>query len=229
MKSKDLIKRELEQELWREPTDEEIKIETRCLERQPEEWKREITIGLYRRFSNKNLQEEIKKKGFNYKDLRKLTGINEIIMSRIVNFKQKPSEEQKIKIAIALEIPIDDIFPENYDELFDEIHPLPMKAEAKIEVIPLDSLEVLKLQAPDDYFRKAEIKSEFRRIEKIIKDLSPREQEVLEVRFGLKDGIPLSLEEAAKKLNVTRERVRQIQERALEKIKAHKDLKRSIK
>lgn len=56
----------------------------------------------------------------------------------------------------------------------------------------------------------------------IMSDLSPREQEILKMRFGLEDSITHTLEEVGKKFNVTRERIRQIEAKALEKIRKHK-------
>ncbi|HBB37676.1 MAG: RNA polymerase sigma factor [Candidatus Magasanikbacteria bacterium GW2011_GWD2_43_18] len=55
-------------------------------------------------------------------------------------------------------------------------------------------------------------------IEEAISDLSPREQKILEMRFGLKDGVTHTLEEVGKEFDVTRERIRQIEAKALEKI-----------
>ncbi len=52
-------------------------------------------------------------------------------------------------------------------------------------------------------------------------DLSPREQKILEMRFGLTDGVSHTLEEVGKEFDVTRERIRQIEAKALEKIKAN--------
>lgn len=51
-----------------------------------------------------------------------------------------------------------------------------------------------------------------------IKDLSPREQKILEMRFGLVDGVTHTLEEVGREFDVTRERIRQIEAKALEKI-----------
>ena len=59
------------------------------------------------------------------------------------------------------------------------------------------------------------------KINEILSDLSPREQEILKLRFGLDDSITHTLEEVGKKFNVTRERIRQIEAKALEKIKKH--------
>src|SRR3989339_306068 len=55
----------------------------------------------------------------------------------------------------------------------------------------------------------------------IIKDLSPREQKILEMRFGLLDGVSHTLEEVGQEFDVTRERIRQIEANALERIKDH--------
>ncbi|MBK7552843.1 MAG: sigma-70 family RNA polymerase sigma factor [Syntrophaceae bacterium] len=53
----------------------------------------------------------------------------------------------------------------------------------------------------------------------ILHELTPREQEILSLRFGLADDEPRTLEEIGKKFGLTRERVRQIENRALEKIR----------
>jgi RNA polymerase primary sigma factor len=60
-----------------------------------------------------------------------------------------------------------------------------------------------------------------KRLEEILVDLSPREQKILEMRFGLKDGITHTLEEVGKEFGVTRERIRQIEAKALERMRQH--------
>jgi len=61
-----------------------------------------------------------------------------------------------------------------------------------------------------------------KRLNEILHDLSPREQKILEMRFGLKDSITHTLEEVGKEFGVTRERIRQIEAKALEKMRQHK-------
>ena len=58
-------------------------------------------------------------------------------------------------------------------------------------------------------------------IKEIMIDLSEREQQILKMRFGLDDGISHTLEEVGKAFGVTRERIRQIEAKALEKIREH--------
>ena len=53
----------------------------------------------------------------------------------------------------------------------------------------------------------------------VLKEIPPREQEVLKMRFGLEDGYPLTLEEVGLYFNVTRERIRQIEAKALRRLR----------
>jgi RNA polymerase primary sigma factor len=56
--------------------------------------------------------------------------------------------------------------------------------------------------------------------------LSEREQKILKLRFGLEDGRSHTLEEVGQEFNVTRERIRQIEAKALAKLRKHKDAKK---
>lgn len=58
----------------------------------------------------------------------------------------------------------------------------------------------------------------------ILKDLDPREQKILKMRFGLEDGVTHTLEEVGEEFGVTRERIRQIESKALERIREHIDI-----
>lgn len=60
----------------------------------------------------------------------------------------------------------------------------------------------------------------------IIKELTPREQKILSMRFGLEDGITHTLEEVGREFGVTRERIRQIEAKSIERIRNHEDAKK---
>ena len=64
------------------------------------------------------------------------------------------------------------------------------------------------------------------RLNEILVDLTPREQRILSMRFGLEDENTHTLEEVGKEFSVTRERIRQIEAKALEKIRDHENLKK---
>jgi len=70
--------------------------------------------------------------------------------------------------------------------------------------------------SPEEYATNEILKEE---IKSVLQTLQPREQQVLELRFGLIDGTSYTLEEVGKRFNVTRERIRQIEAKALRKLR----------
>ena len=70
--------------------------------------------------------------------------------------------------------------------------------------------------SPEEYTENEILKEE---IKDVLQTLQPREQEVLELRFGLTDGTCHTLEDVGKRFNVTRERIRQIEAKALRKLR----------
>ncbi len=73
-----------------------------------------------------------------------------------------------------------------------------------------------RTMTPEDYATNEILKEE---IQSVLSTLQPREQQVLELRFGLIDGTSYTLEEVGKRFNVTRERIRQIEAKALRKLR----------
>ena len=86
-----------------------------------------------------------------------------------------------------------------------------------------DFIEDIKTVTPD---RVAALQLLKDHVKDIIKELTPREQKILEMRFGLMDGIAHTLEEVGQEFGVTRERIRQIEAKALEKIQEHQGIKK---
>jgi RNA polymerase primary sigma factor len=58
-------------------------------------------------------------------------------------------------------------------------------------------------------------------IRDMLQYLSPRERKIIEMRFGLIDGVGHTLEEVGQEFHVTRERIRQIEAKVLQKLKEH--------
>ncbi|MDI3496533.1 MAG: polymerase primary sigma factor [Patescibacteria group bacterium] len=79
-----------------------------------------------------------------------------------------------------------------------------------------DFIEDVKNVTPD---RAAALQLLHDYVKNIVSQLSPREQKILEMRFGLLDGVAHTLEEVGQEFEVTRERIRQIEAKALEKIR----------
>ena len=81
-----------------------------------------------------------------------------------------------------------------------------------------DFLSDDKILSPDQESSRRILADQVR---SILNDLSPKERKILEMRHGLNDGITHTLEEVGKEFGVTRERIRQIEAKAHEKIRQH--------
>ncbi len=86
-----------------------------------------------------------------------------------------------------------------------------------------DFIEDVKNVTPD---RSAAMQLLKDYVKQVIANLTPREQKILEMRFGLVDGVAHTLEEVGREFDVTRERIRQIEAKALERIQRHEGIKK---
>jgi RNA polymerase primary sigma factor len=77
-----------------------------------------------------------------------------------------------------------------------------------------------KISSPDQDASRRILRDQ---VQKIMSSLSEKERKILEMRHGLADGVQHTLEEVGKKFGVTRERIRQIEAKAHEKIRQHPD------
>ena len=122
-----------------------------------------------------------------------------------------PSAEE---IAEELDMPIDKV-----REIM-RVAQEPVSLETPIgeeEDSPLgDFIEDSDAPAPADAASHTLLKEQ---LEDVLSTLTPREKKVLELRFGLEDGRNRTLEEVGKEFNVTRERIRQIEAKALRKLR----------
>ena len=80
-----------------------------------------------------------------------------------------------------------------------------------------------KITAPDQDSNRRIIRDQ---LAEILADLPPKEKKIIEMRNGLIDGIFHTLEDVGKEFGVTRERIRQIEAKALEKMRQHEKIKR---
>jgi len=90
--------------------------------------------------------------------------------------------------------------------------PIGEEKDSKLQdIIPDD-----RSQSPEDYATGEYLKNQ---LHEILDSLQDRERRVLALRFGLEDGVSRTLEEVGKEFGVTRERIRQIEAKALKKLK----------
>jgi RNA polymerase primary sigma factor len=121
-----------------------------------------------------------------------------------------------------------------------EMHPQKVKEIVKISQLPVslespigeeedshlsDFIEDRNAMPPVDAASKQLLKEQ---IDDVLSTLTPRERRVLQLRFGLEDGRSRTLEEVGKEFNVTRERIRQIEAKALRKLR-HPSRSRKLK
>ena len=109
--------------------------------------------------------------------------------------------------------------PDKVQEIF-RIMPEPVSLETPVgedeETELLHFIEDATAEAPADSALASMLQEDLR---SVLDTLSDRERRVLELRFGLADGRPRTLEEIGKEFNLTRERIRQIEAKALAKLR----------
>jgi RNA polymerase sigma factor (sigma-70 family) len=74
-------------------------------------------------------------------------------------------------------------------------------------------------EAPPSVERLVELQLEHEKIDRLLRSLSQREEQILRIRYGFFDGVARSLAQTGEHFGITRERVRQIESRALEKLR----------
>lgn len=140
--------------------------------------------------------------------------INKIKKESRIILQETGKEPTAEELAKKLEIPVDkvkNILEMNQDPISLET---PVGSEEDSELG--DFVEDQKTTSPYEATNRAILREE---LDGVLKTLSPREEKVLRYRYGLDDSSPKTLEEVGKIFNVTRERIRQIEVKALRKLR----------
>lgn len=149
--------------------------------------------------------------------MHKVVKVTRILMQE---YGREPSEEE---IAEKLNMPLDKIKSvyKIAQETISLDKPIGDSDESKFS----DVIEDVDQKSPQHHAMLSMLRE---KLGLALSDLSPRQQTVLKLRFGLQDGYNRTLEEVGEILDVTRERVRQIEAKALEKL-GHKNRSESLK
>ena len=89
------------------------------------------------------------------------------------------------------------------------------------ELVPIVDTNFDTISDENAISQERQVKSALlkKQVEEILIDLKPREREVIKMRFGIDDNQPKTLEEVGRRFDVTRERIRQIEQKALRKLR----------
>lgn len=172
-----------------------------------------------------------KAKGLTQIDISLSSGIRIDIFQQIENLKIVPTTYQMCEIASILEKQIDYLFPV---ELL-----LSIKAGVfSRRTVELNAPEIISLTEAQrlnlTYDSEAELIDKVdklllvEKVKETLSKLTPREERVLELRFGLNGGVSHTLEEVGREFGVTREMIRQVESKALRKLR-HPSRSRKLK
>jgi RNA polymerase primary sigma factor len=132
---------------------------------------------------------------------------------------REPTNEE---IAVAMEMEVDKV--EHIMKIKQDISSLDASVRDDEEDSVLgDFIEDEDQKTPSESASEQLLKEQ---VKQILSTLTEREQKILKLRFGLEDGKSHTLEEVGQEFSVTRERIRQIEAKALAKLRKHKDTRR---
>jgi RNA polymerase primary sigma factor len=132
---------------------------------------------------------------------------------------REPTNEE---IAAAMEMDVDKV--EHIMKIKQDISSLDASVRDDEEDSVLgDFIEDEEAKTPTESANEQLLKEQ---VKQILSTLTEREQKILKLRFGLEDGKSHTLEEVGQEFSVTRERIRQIEAKALAKLRKHKDTRR---
>ncbi len=143
--------------------------------------------------------------------IENINKINKLTREYVQGFGVEPTQEE---ISKRIKMPVSKV------KGILKISKEPISIETPIkeedDTILKDFLEDKSTPSPLDYMINEDLKNQ---IDKVLSTLSPKEEIVIRKRFGIGDDNPRTLEEVGEELNVTRERIRQIEAKAIRKLK----------
>lgn len=170
---------------------------------------------------NARLVDARKEHGLTGDAMAQAVGIKRGRLRDIENLRAIPDEDELIKIACTLEKPIDYLFPE---ELMSAVG-AGVFSRRKVELSTPEIISLTEARLRLTYDGETALIEEVSRslltedIKEVLTTLSPREERVLKLRFGLEDGRSLTRGEVGKEFTLTKERIRQIEEKAIRKLR----------
>ncbi|MFT4625583.1 MAG: RNA polymerase primary sigma factor [Myxococcota bacterium] len=144
----------------------------------------------------------------------KLEVVNRVSQTQKLLFQQKGREATVAEIAKHLEMPDSDV--EDLLALIREPMSLDQQVSDDSETTIMEFIENTDARVPSQSVEETDLRE---RIDDVLASLSPREEKVIRMRFGLGEPTQYSLEEIGSRFALTRERIRQIEIKALRKLR----------
>ena len=224
---------QLLKDLGREPLPEEIAADTgmefeevrELLKFKIEEEEKEQDFELRYKLTIKNHELEKRRLARNLKqdDLGRKVGISGVYYSQIECCRMYPTDRLKESLSNFFKIPVDILFPEWLKIFSQKWNEAEKSRIVPVSQLSLNSPQVLSLDSGSQHDMERSIDNKIigKIILEVINELQPREQKVLKMRFGLEDRNSHTLDEVSREFGITRERIRQIEFKAFEKIRNH--------
>ena len=233
------ISEKLEEELKRQPLPEEIATEMQVEVNKVIEWLQLTVIDdnyenpyhelkFKLTIKNNELEKIRLRMGYTIKQMEEKIGRRSNYYSQVESCKRYPNHYVQKIIAETFNETTSRLFPKSLETFAED-----WKKKDNIKIIQLNQIsifspEVLQLTS-GDYENMIETTNTRQLINKFTDKLTPKEKRFLEIRYGLKDNIPKTLEEVGDLYGVTRERIRQIEAKILEKIRIKNNITNKTK
>ena len=181
----------------------------------------DFQLIIRRGLGNNELRKLRIKKNLTQKELADILNMNMATISQIESCQSCSTQQVRKKLSKFFRVDEDKLFPEWLSWIVKERKNIENEKVVEVGKLSLDSPDVKMLECEEskDIERLAHgaiLRNKLKEIDKI---LTPRELKVIEIRHGLNNGTPHTLEETAQEFGVTRERIRQMEAKALEKIR----------
>jgi len=165
-----------------------------------------------------------KERGWTQKDMSQLTGISTSYLGNIETLRDIPTQRVMDEISAALNLAQDYLFPENLMEamregLFDH-RVAELEEQQLIRLTEARRTRMLPPHITDEEMVAVADRAILKKkLDEVLGQLTPREQRVLKLRFGLEDGMARTLEEVGKEFGLSKDQIKQIEAKALRKLR----------
>lgn len=175
-------------------------------------------LGRETRYFNGTLKKKRLERGLYQKDVANAVGCTDGLVSQWETLHSYPDKKYHQKLEQLFDCSIEELFPE-FLQMFKH-RKLKSEEYGQLSIAELEASSEMELlnsgETIEEQLDRETIKTT---LEAAIDELHPREQKIIKLRFGLGEERPRTLEDVAKEFCTTRGRIREIEERALKKLK----------